>query len=99
MTPEDKEKFWDDTVKAAKDHDPRFMNAVVTALVLRYGDLKTCAAGCHTYAAVRLTIEELRNVVDHYNLGRRARAPYCIELTAISREYTDVREQHGEHFE
>lgn len=87
MTPAEKAQFWEQTIRAVQGMDPRFMKAVVTALVLRHGKLVTCENGCCTYPLHVITVEELFNVVEHYNLALRpGEDQYTLELMALPKE-------------
>jgi hypothetical protein len=87
MTPEEKEALWVKTIQAAQAWDPRFVKAVAAALVLRHGVLKSCTKGCHTLPTERISLDELLNVVDHYNIGLRSPEYGIIEITAIGKDY------------
>jgi hypothetical protein len=94
VTPDEKEDFWVQTLRAINTMDPRFTKAVVAALVMRHGRLITCENGCCTYPVHTITLEEMKNIVEGYNLGiRPGQEPFTLELMAIPKEI-EKNEQH-----
>ncbi len=87
MTPEEKERRWQQTLDFAQRWDPLFLKLVVAAIVARNGDLKTCEAGCHTMPTVRITVEEFVHIANNYVLELRAPEYGVLELSAIDKEY------------
>ncbi len=88
MGPMEREEFWNQTVHAARAWDPRLLKALIAALVMRHGALKTCENGCCTYPLENITIEELYNITARYNLGLRAPEYGKLELSVIDRSMT-----------
>lgn len=87
MTDDEKRIFWEQTVQAAKNWDPRFLKAIAAVLVLRHGELQTCEQGCHTFPMERLTLEEFHHIIENYSLGIRSPETGVIEVSVIAKEY------------
>ena len=96
MNPEEYEEFWRITVEAAREWDPRLLRALLAAIVLRMGDLKTCENGCCTYPVINVSLEELHKVSTEYNLGLRVPEVGKLQLSALARELTNGRDS-GQH--
>lgn len=86
MTEREKQEWWNRTLAALEQRDPRVYMAILTALVLRTGDLTQCNQG-HTHVISKFTLEEILHTTlnDGYHLGTRVAEWGVIELEAVSK--------------
>jgi hypothetical protein len=86
MNDREKQEWWNRTVAALEQRDPRVYMAILTALVLRTGNLKQCTQG-HTHVVSTFTLEEILHTTlnDGYHLGTRISQWGVIELEAVSK--------------
>ncbi len=84
MTEAEKREWWNRTLTALEQRDPRLFVAMLTALVLRHGNLEQCNAN-HTHVVERISLEELVHTVDAYHIGTRVAEWGVIEVQAVSK--------------
>lgn len=84
MNEREKQEWWNRTLAALEQRDPRVYMAMLTALVLRHGRLQQCNSG-HTHVIERFTLEDLLHTTKDYHLGTRVAEWGVIELEAVSK--------------
>jgi diadenosine tetraphosphate (Ap4A) HIT family hydrolase len=86
MTERERQEWWNRTVAALEQRDPRVYSAMLTSLVLRYGELKQCTSGhAHTHVVVRFNLEDLLHTTKEYHLGTRIVEMGVVELEAVAK--------------
>lgn len=88
MTPQERDEWWNKTVAAIQQRDPRVHVALLTALVLRTGELTQEANG-KTTTVVRMSIEELRHTVEQYYFACRSPEYGVLMIEALAKGDVD----------
>lgn len=91
MTPAEKEAIWRKTVAAFRRRNPQAYLALLVALILRHGRLKTC--GDHAHVTERVSIEELYHAAETYYLNTKVAEHGIIEVEVVAKADVDPEDK------